>query len=237
MLAPLPGPRVEVPPLSFDSYSALLKRCHNPCREPARAGATEIIATLINNRSFLSGVIMFNAGAKKKIAQGISPWWRFAYRVQHRLANWKISYGGYASPTIFLLLLIATLYLSPTLQDMLEDYYSSQHRVEGLSALMLGVGTALIGAAAIVTSLVLFAMQVNVERMPHGLFRRLSADPRILAAFAFAFLLAIGVATLSTLITHAKVAIALLTALWAIAFILFLFRYAYRRALTPTPRR
>ena len=80
-------------------------------------------------------------------------------------------------------------------------------------------------------SLVLFAMQVNIERMPHGLFRRLSADLKLLGAFALAFLLAIGVATLSTLVDQARLAHVVLAASGAVLCILILFMYAYRRAL------
>ena len=97
--------------------------------------------------------------------------------------------------------------------------------------MILGVGGALIGAAAIVTSLVLFAMQVNIERMPHGLFGRLSADARLLVAFALAFLMAIGVAALSMFVSRALAAYVVLAASWAVVFILLSFLYAYRRAL------
>ena len=88
-----------------------------------------------------------------------------------------------------------------------------------------------ISPCAIVTSLVLFAMQVNVERMPHGLFRRLSEDRKLLGAFAITFVLAIGVATISTVTVQARLAVVLVSASWAIVFILGLFLYAYRRAL------
>ncbi len=100
-----------------------------------------------------------------------------------------------------------------------------------MRSLILGTGSALISAAAIVMSLVLFAMQVNIERMPHGLFRRLSADLKLLGAFALAFLLAIGVATLSTFVDQARLAHVVLAASGAVVFILILFMYAYRRAL------
>ena len=103
--------------------------------------------------------------------------------------------------------------------------------VQALQRLLMNVGTALIGAAAIVTSLVLFAMQVNIERMPHGLFRRLSADRRLLGAFAVAFLLAIGVATLSTFAEQVRMAYVVLSSAWAVLLVLLLFLYAYRRAL------
>jgi hypothetical protein len=125
----------------------------------------------------------------------------------------------------------ASFYLSPALQSVLWDHYATEHAIEGLRGLILNTGSALIGAAAIVTSLVLFAMQVNIERMPHGLFRRLSADPKLLGAFALAFLLAIGVAILSTFVDRVQLARVVLAASWAIVFILTSFMYAYRRAL------
>ena len=132
---------------------------------------------------------------------------------------------------MLLLLVSASLYLSPSLQAALEAHYATQDAVHGLQRLLLNAGTALISAAAIVTSLVLFAMQVNIERMPHGLFRRLSTDRRLLGAFAVAFLLAIGVATLSTFAEQVRLAYVVLSAAWAVLLILLLFLYAYRRAL------
>jgi len=121
--------------------------------------------------------------------------------------------------------------LSNSLQAYLEYQFRTDRDIEELRGLILGVGSALIGAAAIVTSLVLFAMQVNIERMPHGLFRRLSEDRRLLAAFAVSFILAIGIATLSIFLKQPILAPVLLSACWAIALILLLFMYAYRRAL------
>ncbi len=125
----------------------------------------------------------------------------------------------------------ASVYFSPTLQGVLESHYATEQAIEGLRSLILNIGTALTGAAAIVTSLVLFAMQVNIERMPHGLFRRLSADRKLLGAFALTFLLAIGVATLSTFTDQTLLAPVVLSAAWTVIFILILFMYAYRRAL------
>lgn len=171
------------------------------------------------------------AAIKKKIARRIATWWRYAYRIQYRLVNWKTRYDGYALATIFLFLLLVVLYLSPIFQDVLENHYSSQQRIEGLRALMLNVGSALIGATAIVTSLVLFALQVNVERLPHGLFHRLSKDLKLLGAFALAFILAITVAILSTFIDHERLATVVIIASSAIVLILILFLYAYQRAL------
>jgi hypothetical protein len=93
------------------------------------------------------------------------------------------------------------------------------------------LGASLLGAAAIVMSLVMFAMQINVERTPHRLFRRLSTDLRLLGAFAVTFLLSFLVAGVGLALEGNWIAYALYTELWATASILLLFLYAYRRAL------
>lgn len=171
------------------------------------------------------------ADIKKKTKRRIATWWRSWYRIQYRFVNWKTRYGGYALVTIFFFFLLVVLYLLPIFQGVLGDHYSSQQRIEELRAWMLNVGSALIGATAIVASLVLFATQVNVERLPHGLFHRLSKDRKLLGAFGSAFVLAIVVTILSTFIDHEKLAIVVIIALLAIVLILCLFLYAYGRAL------
>lgn len=168
---------------------------------------------------------------KKAFLRQIATLWQYLYRVQYRFGGWRYRYGSLAFASVLALLVATSFYWSPKLQNVLEANYSTEQSIEGLRSLIQNIGTALIGAAAIVTSLVLFAMQVNIERMPHGLFRRLSADTRLLSAFALAFLLAISVATLSTFTIHAWLAPVVLSATWVIIFILFLFMYAYRRAL------
>ncbi len=168
---------------------------------------------------------------RKAVARRIAALWQHTYITQYQLGVWKLQYGIVVFFAVLLLFVSATAKLSPVLQNVLVSYYSTGPALESLRSLILNVGSALIGAAAIVTSLVLFAMQVNIERMPHGLFHRLSADRKLLGAFALAFLLAIGVATLSTVVDQARLAQVVLAASWAVVFILISFMYAYRRAL------
>ena len=156
--------------------------------------------------------------------------WQYVYRIRQAFRRTMRRFRG-LGPLVLLLLASASTYLSPLLQSAIENRHLADREVEGLRNLILGVGCALVGAAAIVTSLVLFAMQVNIERMPHGLFRRLSADARLLVAFALAFLLAIGVATLSAWVSRESAGYAMLASFWAVIFILVSFLYAYRRAL------
>jgi hypothetical protein len=120
----------------------------------------------------------------------------------------------------------------PTLHGWLDSLMATEERLQGLRSLFQTLGGALLGATAIVSSLVLFSMQVNVERMPHGLFRRFSSDRRLLGAFAVAFFLAIFIAVLSLISDKWWLGYATFSAAWATFFILLLFLYAYRRALT-----
>jgi hypothetical protein len=167
---------------------------------------------------------------RKAVARRIAAFWQYTYE-----PNTSLECGSFDTAiSLFMPCFSFSSLQAPTCLGSPEcacSYYSTEHAIEGLRGLILNVGSALIGAAAIVTSLVLFAMQVNIERMPHGLFRRLSADRKLLGAFALAFLLAIGVATLSTFVDQARLALVVLAASWAVVFILISFMYAYRRAL------
>jgi len=119
----------------------------------------------------------------------------------------------------------------PALQNLLQPIFATEAALSSLGSFLLTIGGALIGAAAIVSSLVLFAMQVNVERMPHGLFRRLSADRRLLSAFAATFILAVVIASLSLYVDQQRVGAIAFIAFWGTAINLGLFLYGYRRAL------
>ena len=153
------------------------------------------------------------------------------YRVRHKAAQYRARYAKYTGDGAAVLLLAASVYLVPSIQTLLEPRFSTEESVQRLQGLLLNTGSALIGAAAIVTSLVLFAMQVNVERLPHGLFRHFSQDRKLLGTFASTFVLAIGVASSSTVAERPWLAIVLISAFWAVLFILYLFLFAYRRAL------
>jgi hypothetical protein len=98
---------------------------------------------------------------------------------------------------VILILLIATILLIiPVLQPGLESYFTGE-RFTVLRNLLATIGGALVGATAIGFSVVMIAVQLNFARIPHGVFRKLSADIRLLGAFAVTFILAAVVAALS----------------------------------------
>lgn len=165
------------------------------------------------------------------VARGLALFGHRSYWARYRLLVWKARHGSiFIAAVIFLLICVSTYFL-PVWQSTLEPYLSAQDRLADLRSVFLALGSALIGAAAIAFSLVMFAMQVNVERMPHGLFRRLSADKRIIGAFGGTFLIAISVACASLIPDVSWAAMASLASAWGIVLIFGLFLYAYRRAL------
>lgn len=167
----------------------------------------------------------------RPVARGLALLWHWFYWAHYRLSVWKARHRSIAISTVIFLLMGVSVYFAPAWQRILEPHLSDQSRLADLRSLFLALGGALIGAAAIAFSLVMFAMQVNVERMPHGLFRRFSADTRLMAAFAGTFVLAISIACASLIPDISWAVAATMASAWAILLIFVLFLYAYRRAL------
>lgn len=170
--------------------------------------------------------------AKRAAQRWYALQWQRIYSAHYHLSLWKARYRSLATIALLILLIIVSGALAPRLQDALGPYFLTEEEFAGLRTLFVTLGGSLVGAAAIAFSLVMFAMQVNVARMPHGLFRKFSSDPRLLGAFATTFLLAIAVATLSLIQDRSRLAVAMLIAVWGTVLILILFLYAYRRALS-----
>jgi hypothetical protein len=158
-------------------------------------------------------------------------WQRF-YALRYQYLAWQTRHGVLTAAIVLLLFVGVTALWIPWLQKLLAPRFKTETSLASLRSLLVTLGGALIGAAAIVSSLVLFAMQVNIERMPHGLFRRLSTDTRLLGGFAATFLVAVAVAALSLVLDPHRIGIAVFGAFWGTAFILAMFHYCYRRALT-----
>ncbi|WP_328189507.1 hypothetical protein [Marinobacter sp. OP 3.4] len=170
--------------------------------------------------------------AKKSLLLWHAKGWQRIYSLKNRFFDIKLNYGGRLG-LIFLVALIATSALFvPALQGYFEPYFSEPTRLESVKALFLTLGGALIGATAIAFSLIMFAMQVNVERMPHGLFKKFSSDVKLLGAFVATFSLAAIIAGLSLIPGKSWVAGATTATAWCSLLIILLFVLAYRRALS-----
>lgn len=121
-----------------------------------------------------------------------------------------------------------TVYLA---RGATEGFFSGDNRLDALRSVIVTIGGALIGGAAIAASFILFAMQVNVERLPHGLFRRLSADRRLITAVVMTFPAALIVSFVSVAVTKENAAAMIAATIGCTVVVLRLFFYSYSRSL------
>lgn len=176
-----------------------------------------------------------NDDIKIKLKESLLLWYAKGWQRIYFLKNWffnvKSNYGGRLGLLFLAVLIVTSAVFIPALQSYFEPYFSEPDRLDLIRALFLSIGGALIGATAIAFSLIMFAMQVNVERMPHGLFRKFSSDVKLLGAFAATFSLAAIIAGLSLIPDKFWVPGAAVTSVWCSLLIILLFVLAYRRAL------
>jgi len=158
--------------------------------------------------------------------------WNLIYSIEYRLSILWAQHGWHILFTLISVLIAVSTYFSPELQITLEPHFSSGEELQRLRELFGTLGGALTAASAIVFSLIIFAIQVNVERLPHRLFQKLGSDPKLFLAFISTFLLAVGIASLSLFSEKSWLAIVILAGIWGIVLILFIFLYAYRRTLS-----
>ncbi|MBM3581350.1 MAG: hypothetical protein FJX37_05220, partial [Alphaproteobacteria bacterium] len=136
--------------------------------------------------------------------------WNLIYSIEYRLSILWAQHGWHILFTLISVLIAVSTYFSPELQITLEPHFSSGEELQRLRELFGTLGGALTAASAIVFSLIIFAIQVNVERLPHRLFQKLGSDPKLFLAFISTFLLAVGIASLSLFSEKSWLAIVIL---------------------------
>ncbi len=170
-----------------------------------------------------------------KVKESLLFWYAKGWQRIYYLKNWlfiaNLKYGGRVGLLFLTALIVTSSAFIPTLQTHFEPYFSELGRLDSIRSLFLTLGGALIGATAIAFSLIMFAMQVNVERMPHGLFRKFSSDVKLLGSFAATFSLAVSITGLSLIPDKSWVAGAIVATAWCSMLTVLLFVLAYRRAL------
>ena len=171
------------------------------------------------------------ARSKQSVKRWYAKSWQLVYCIRNYASVFKLRYISIIIVLVLCTLIVLSSFLVLSFQSHLDLYFSADKHFENFQNFLVTLGGALIGATAIAFSLIMFAMQVNVERMPHGLFRKLSADRKLLGAFSITFFLAIVVTILSLIPDKSWVTLAILIAGWGTVLIVLLFLYAYRRAL------
>jgi uncharacterized membrane protein len=130
------------------------------------------------------------------LRRGYALFWR-RYFARYYTLRWIARNIAAAISILVVAFTILAAILVPAVQRTVEPFFMSGDQLAILRNLLVALGGALIGATAISFSVVMFAVQINFARTPHGLFRKLSTDLKLLGAFIATFLLAVGVAALS----------------------------------------
>ena len=159
---------------------------------------------------------------------------RLRFRLVQRGQDWRKALHrrwGFVETLLWFLTAVFFSVLASTAQPTFAAAFADATRLEVLKDILVALGGALTGGAAIAASFILFAMQVNVTRMPYGLFRRLSTDAPLLGAMGATFPLAITIASLAIVATPSNAAFVSLAALLATAMVLRLFYLSYARSL------
>ncbi|MAL97631.1 MAG: hypothetical protein CL583_04180 [Alteromonadaceae bacterium] len=176
-------------------------------------------------------LLSITSGANETLSFWQAKGWQYLYVGKIRIFNLKSKYAGKLGLILLTVLMMVSVIFVPVLQTYLEPHFPQTELLDSFKALFLSLGGAMIGATAIAFSLIMFAMQVNVERMPHGLFKKFSSDVRLLGAFVSTFSLAVIIAGLSLIPDKSWVAGATAATAWCMLLIILLFLLAYRRAL------
>jgi hypothetical protein len=147
----------------------------------------------------------------------------------YRARRWCRSNAAKIEVVVWFLVATSVVFLLRHFQAWLLPHLDS-NLMASLQTFAVTVGGAMIGATAIASSFVLFAMQVNVERLPYRLFYRFSSDLKLLSAFAASFVVAIGGTALSLISNHDQAALLIILELTAVLVVLRLLLLAYRRS-------
>ncbi len=177
-------------------------------------------------------IIAINERATIYIRKKITYFWSILYTIQHKVFRLKKYYSTPIMLVLLSALMITSVYLfNIYFQNTITSLLSTPEAILNVQFLFLTLGGALISASVIVFTLVVFAMQANIERMPYGLFRKLSDDKKILVSFIATIILAASIASISLIQKNEYIALAMSFSVWVIIFILILFVYAFKRAL------
>ncbi len=157
--------------------------------------------------------------------------WHHIHWTKHK-ANyfWKNHKGGLGLLS-FLLLFDVTLYAAWFNEHQLILLFENANIIGNIRSLLLTLGVGLVGVVGIAFTFIMFAMQVNIERMPHGLFHKFSTDSQLIFNFLFLIVLAITIAILSVFIDPFHVLYACAASFWLVVAVFLLLISCYNRAL------
>ncbi|CCO22606.1 hypothetical protein [Maridesulfovibrio hydrothermalis] len=170
---------------------------------------------------------------KEKIKFAVELWKAKAWNKWHWI-QYYCTIAKHKFAAKFFLMILATIYISTLV--LLPSFKLFPHellaiKLNSLTDLFLALGCALLGASAIAFSFMMFAMQVNIERLPYGLFHKFSSDKKLLFYLTGSIGLAISIVLLSMIPDSSWILFAVANSATGTIAIFVLFLCGYKRAL------
>ncbi len=159
-----------------------------------------------------------------------SLWFKFL-----RLRRWEttfaVNHGSKCVLAAFGVWFILTVLRSDVLIAYINPFFKEDDDFKALKSSLSTLGAALIGATTVAFSFVQFALQANIDRLPHGLFQRFSSDRKLFLAFGTSFFLALLITSLSIIKQPEHAGMMVLITSWCFIIGFSCMLYSYKRAL------
>ncbi len=156
----------------------------------------------------------------------------YAWKIHNWVTRLRFKYPVVIEMTLWATALVAMFFVTDKFRNQIVEFIPTHEVYQAFQSLLVGVGSALIGATAIVASLLLFSLQVNVERLPHGMFRRLNSDRALLLSFVASIATSILIAVTSLVSVRQFAPTGFIILVFGTALILRMMLFSYRRMLT-----
>lgn len=98
-------------------------------------------------------------------------------------------------------------------------------------SILLGIGGSLIGATSIAFTFLIFSLQNNLDKLPHGLFRKAGVDSRLIFYYLTSVMLAISICFISLFPDYRYVMVMISMLFLSVGTILIMFILAFKRTL------
>ncbi|MFN9791115.1 MAG: hypothetical protein ACK53X_08520, partial [Holosporales bacterium] len=92
---------------------------------------------------------------------------------------------------VFALFMAGTFVALAPFMEAITNYFNAKENIDTLNDVIIAIGAALISGTIVIFSFLIFVMEINIERMPYGLFHKFSSDKKLPSFFLLAFIFAI----------------------------------------------
>lgn len=166
-------------------------------------------------------------------ASNKAKYWQTYYTFKNRLAELKASknYPIISNTSIIFLCFSIGISILFKSQDQFLSIFFEREIFLQFKSILVGIGGSLIGATSIAFTFLIFSLQNNLDKLPHGLFRKAGVDSKLIFYYLVSVILAISICFISLFPDYRYVMIMLSMLFLSVSTILIMFILAYKRTL------